>query len=117
MHVPRRGGDYDTWDLEVRGGMLGVVRAHMTVEEHGQGRQCLRFRARPRWSLMALLLTMLFVVLATGAALDHRWMVAGILHVLAIVVAMRAAWECANAMSAIVRALGVVGPGDPARGR
>src|SRR5262249_28122863 len=41
------GGDFDRWDLEIRGGRLGGVRALMVVEEHGAGRQFARLRARP----------------------------------------------------------------------
>ena len=45
-----RGGDYDHWDLEVRGGMLGMVRLRMAIEEHGAGQQLVRVRSWPRWS-------------------------------------------------------------------
>src|SRR5438874_1701715 len=34
-----RGGDYDAWDLEVRGGLLGNARTALVIEEHGAGRQ------------------------------------------------------------------------------
>src|SRR5438876_3558000 len=33
------GGDYDRWDLEVQGGMLGAVRILMAVGEYGAGRR------------------------------------------------------------------------------
>src|SRR5439155_11133541 len=42
-----RGGDYDRWDLEVRGGVLGAVRLLATPEERGAGRQLVRFRLWP----------------------------------------------------------------------
>jgi O-antigen biosynthesis protein len=55
------GGEFDAWDLEVRGGILGSARILTTVEEHGGGRQLFRFRVTPkisfRWSLVLLLLT------------------------------------------------------------
>ena len=35
----KRGGDFDQWDLEVRGGLLGYVRALGMAEEHGAGKQ------------------------------------------------------------------------------
>ncbi|WP_428939315.1 glycosyltransferase [Fontivita pretiosa] len=46
--VVLRGGDYDRWDLELRAGMAGASRIHMTVEEHGGGKQLVRFRVWPR---------------------------------------------------------------------
>ena len=44
-----RGGDYDSWDLEVRAGGLSAVRIQLAIEEHGQGRQMVRFRAQPHY--------------------------------------------------------------------
>src|SRR6185503_854622 len=44
------GGEYDRWDLEVRGGTLGAARLFMTVEEHGAGKQLFRFRRWPRFA-------------------------------------------------------------------
>ena len=43
----KRGGDFDRWDLEVRGGLLGYVRAVGMIEEHGAGKQLFRLRAWP----------------------------------------------------------------------
>jgi hypothetical protein len=45
-----RGGDFDRWDLTVKGGMLGAMRILMAVEEHGLGQQMVRFRVWPRYS-------------------------------------------------------------------
>lgn len=54
------GGEFDRWDLEVRGGIMGSARILATVEEHGAGKQLFRFRITPkvsfRWSLVLLLL-------------------------------------------------------------
>ena len=44
------GGDYERWDLYVRGGMLGSMRLRVAVEEHGAGRQLVRIRSWPRFS-------------------------------------------------------------------
>ena len=54
-----RGGDYDRWDLAVRGGLLGNARLLMAVEEHGGGKQLARFRTWPKCSPMGLYLTLL----------------------------------------------------------
>ena len=44
----KRGGDFDRWDLEVRGGLLGCIRAVAMIEEHGAGKQLFRLRAWPQ---------------------------------------------------------------------
>jgi hypothetical protein len=43
----RRGGDFDHWDLEVRGGLAGHARICLGLEEHGAGKQLLRWRICP----------------------------------------------------------------------
>lgn len=45
--VISRGGDFDRWDLEIQGGLFGSARVLMAVEEHGNGKQLIRIRARP----------------------------------------------------------------------
>ncbi|HKG91720.1 MAG TPA: glycosyltransferase [Gemmatimonadaceae bacterium] len=105
----RRGGEYDRWDLEVRGGTLGIVRTLMTVEEHGQGRQFTRVRSWPRCSGGALVSVAALGTLAAGAAADAAWGVSAVLASAAGLVALRALYECGSAMSAVVRALGEVG--------
>ena len=47
--VTRRGGPYDRWDLQIRGGITADARLRVAVEEHGAGRQLVRFRIWPRW--------------------------------------------------------------------
>jgi hypothetical protein len=42
-----RGGHFDRWDLEVRAGPLGRARLRAAVEEHGAGRQLIRYRIWP----------------------------------------------------------------------
>ncbi|HEY9516926.1 MAG TPA: glycosyltransferase, partial [Gemmatimonadaceae bacterium] len=105
----RRGGDYDRWDLEVRGGMLGAVRTLMVVEEHGQGRQLTRVRVWPRCSGRALLPTLALAALAGAAAYDGAWMVSAMVGTVVGLIALRALYECASGMCAVVRALGAVG--------
>ena len=40
------GGPWDDWDLEVRGGLFAGVRVQVATEEHGRGRQLVRWRYR-----------------------------------------------------------------------
>lgn len=69
--IVNQGGDFDRWDLEVRGGILGRARALMTVEEHGAGRQQLLFKIWPKPSLNGLSFIILFALSALGASLDY----------------------------------------------
>jgi len=71
--VVTAGGDYDAWDMEVRGGLFGSVRLLMATEEHGAGRQMVRYRLRPGWNRYAVLLILLFVIISAGSAADGAW--------------------------------------------
>lgn len=78
------GGDYDDWDLEVRGGLLGSARLNMTVEEHGGGKQLFRFRIRPRLARWGLWLAGVFGVIAILATLDAAWVAAATTATIAV---------------------------------
>ncbi len=95
------GGDFDDWDLELRGGLLGAARARMAVEEHGAGRQMVRFRVWPRLSLTGLVLGALCVVFAGGAAWDGAWVVASLFALGGLLVFVRALWEYVVTASAL----------------
>ncbi|HEY6361054.1 MAG TPA: hypothetical protein VIX63_08105, partial [Vicinamibacterales bacterium] len=82
-HV-RRGGDWDCWDLEVAGGVLGAARLVMAVEDHGGGNQFVRSRWWPRLSRFALAVAGAFLLLSLAAALDGGPIAAAILGAFAI---------------------------------
>jgi hypothetical protein len=102
----RRGGEYDRWDLEVRRGMLGAVRLRMLIEEHGAGRQLLRFRTWPslKFSVPVLAATLL-LALCLGAALDGVWVACVILGGVAVLLAVGVFRGYAAATGAVLRAL------------
>jgi len=102
--VPIRGGDYDRWDIECRGGMLGSARLRHTIEEHGAGRQLVRYRVWPRVSWFGLGLPLLLGLLAALALHDGARPAAVGLGVFAAALGAHALWECGCASGAIVRA-------------
>ena len=77
----RRGGGYDRWDLQVHGGVLGAIRTRMTVEEHGSGKQLLRFRCWPKLGLLGLAAAGTLALLAVAAAFDGAWIASAVLAV------------------------------------
>jgi hypothetical protein len=99
--VAARGGDYDTWDLGVRGGLLAGARLRATVEEHGAGRQLLRFRVQPRLAGTALLCITVLAVAAVAAAAASASAAACALAAGAGVIAARAARDCLVAAGAL----------------
>jgi len=103
--VAPRGGDYDRWDLEVRGGLLGAARLLMVSEEHGAGKQLIRFRIWPRCSTVGLIVSLLFAAISIAAAIHqdrNGWAFTGALSLL---LALRAFHECKAAMAIVRRVL------------
>jgi hypothetical protein len=99
-----RGGNYDRWDLEVRGGLFGAVRMRMAVEEHGAGKQLVRIRSWPTFSPPGLAFALLFTVLYIIAIIDLAWP-APILGLTAVLLASRALEDCGAATGSYLYAL------------
>lgn len=91
------GGDYDDWDLNIRGGLFGSVCALMAIEEHGGGKQLIRLNVRPKISRIAVVIIATFILLTLAAIYDDALIAAGILGVILIFFILRLLFECAVA--------------------
>ena len=85
----RAGGEFDSWDLEVRGGIFGRSRLLLAVEDHAPRKQLLRFRISSNVSWPAVGLCTVFVGLALGAFRSGVW-------VSSLAAAFLAAWVAAR---------------------
>lgn len=103
--VVRRGGDYEDWDLEVRGGLFGGVRIRAVSENYGPGKHMLRLRAWPWFSVPGIVTVLLFLVPGIAAALDHAFYPAAILGAMGLAVAALALRSGAVALGATYCAL------------
>lgn len=101
----KKGGDYESWDLQVNGGLLGGARLVMAIEEHGAGRQMLKFSVRRLFPLAASLLLALFASLCIAAALDRAWVAAGVLGSIAMMLAARTVYEAASSAAVFADAI------------
>jgi GT2 family glycosyltransferase len=100
-----RGGEYDRWDIHARLGPLAAARLRMTIEEHGRGRQLLRFRVWPRWSAGLVVVLVLLLAFAAAALRRHDLLSAALLGVGAIGLGLRAVQECGASMAAVAAAV------------
>jgi hypothetical protein len=101
----RRGGCFDRWDLQARGGLLGGVRLRMTIEEHGAGQQLVRFKVWPTIRSTVVIAAACLAVLTAGAARDGATATAIILASLGLMLMARSAYECSVAGSTVHEAL------------
>lgn len=77
--VSKRGGEFDRWDFEIRGGLFGAVRTIMVLEEHGNGRQMLKFRIWPKFVRSVVALLLIFLSFTVWSILDQAWLASFIL--------------------------------------
>jgi len=96
-----KGGDFDPWDIDVRGGLLGGARLVMVAEEHGGGKQLLRFRADTKCSIGGQLTIVILLATSCIALFEQASSVAVILAGLAGLLALRARLESMTAMFAL----------------
>jgi GT2 family glycosyltransferase len=99
----RPGDSYSAWDLSVGCGPLGRARVLMAVEEHGRGRQYVRFRIWPH--LRCLPLAGAIALLASLAAHDAAWLAGGALGGAALLVLAAGLRDAGAAQAEILHAL------------
>lgn len=101
------GGDWDRWDLEVRGGALAAARVRLAVEEHGAGCQLVRVRIWPRLTRAGALVAGFAVAALAGAVALGA---SAPLLALAAAATLRLLYESASAQYATELALRVTAP-------
>lgn len=96
-----RGDDLDDWDLEVRGGILGVARLVMGVEDHAGGKQLVRVRWWPKVPVRGPIFALAFAALAAATASVHLWTAAVLLGVGAVLPVLHIVEQCMAAMATV----------------
>ena len=99
--VVHRGGGFDSWDLEVCGGLLGSARLKMVVEEHGQERQLTRLRVWPHYGWIGFALAASLGALAGAAGHAHAGVARDFLLVAALLPLLLALRDCGIAVGLI----------------
>jgi len=96
-----RGDEHDCWDLEVRGGILGVARLLMGVEDHAGGKQMIRVRWWPKIPVRGPILALGFAALSGAAAQAQLWVAAVLLGLGALLPALHIVEQCMAGMATI----------------
>jgi GT2 family glycosyltransferase len=100
----RRGGNYDVWDIQTSSGLLSAARALLVIEEHGAGKQMLKFRCWITYSQIGLIFTMVFVLLSGMAWWDNAPIISGLLATISALFFFRFMFDHANVMNEIHQA-------------
>jgi GT2 family glycosyltransferase len=96
-----RGGEYDRWDLEISVGRLCGARVWMTIEEHGNGKQMVRWRVWPRVSVVSVLSVAVFGLGVMLALCNGLWLTSAMAGIACAVMVMRTIWEGGTASAAV----------------
>jgi len=100
----KRGGDFDRWDVQVTNSLFSVSRGLVTIEEHGSGKQLLRFKVWSRASKAVAGAIVILLTIATFAALDKAWIMAFFLAMIAVVFATEYILDAANNINDLFKA-------------
>jgi GT2 family glycosyltransferase len=95
--VAARGGDYDDWDLGVRGGLLANARLSMAVEDHAGGKQLLRFLTSFHPTRLLPIVGTAAAIVGISAVVEGSWIAACIVvaFLLGLAAQARADWNMA----------------------
>lgn len=85
----RRGGVYDNWDLQVSYGFFSRARGILTVEEHGGGKQYVKFKSWNKYSITTLSFIIILLSISTLATTNSVYAIAIGLGILATVLFYR----------------------------
>jgi cellulose synthase/poly-beta-1,6-N-acetylglucosamine synthase-like glycosyltransferase len=100
-----RGGEFDRWDLQVQTGLFGRARLLMGIEDHGAGKQLIRFRVWPSCSGCGMALGTVLTVAAILATSDGVWIAGMLLSLMAFWPLARMVWDCGVAVAVLERSL------------
>jgi glycosyltransferase involved in cell wall biosynthesis len=99
------GGDFDRWDLSIRGGLFASLQLLMVIEEHGKGKQMVKVRSCPKVAFPALILMLFFALLGTIAAFDQAVIAAALLELTGALLVLMACRDCMAATAIYLHAL------------
>ena len=94
--------EYQRWDLQARGGLLGAARLRLGLEEHGGGRQLVRFKISPVVAPLALVSVLALAVATVLAAAAGAAGADVVLGIATVAVAARLARDCSLAVGSFM---------------
>jgi GT2 family glycosyltransferase len=93
------GGDFDSWDLSIRGGLFGGIRVVAMIEEHERGQQLCRFRAWPKVPAGIVTTFLALLIVTSLAVLDSAAVAGSMLALTAGILGLVIYADCAFATS------------------
>jgi len=101
-----RGGQCDSWDLQVQAGFWGGARLLMAVEDHGAGTQYVRCRVWPKCFAPGLVLSLTLALFSAGAGMAGAAATSILLALGALLSVCKTVLECGRASAVMLDSLG-----------
>jgi O-antigen biosynthesis protein len=104
MHLKsnvKRGGNYDRWDIQIRSGLFIKGRGLLTIEEHGAGKQMLKFKCSVNFSVIFYFVLLLLVVTDCITLRDHLYAISFILTAMLLVMLVIAIRQSSAALNTL----------------
>lgn len=100
----KRGDDFSRWDIQVRTGLFIKSRGLLTIEEHGAGKQFLRFKCTSSYPLKSFVIPAAIALTGGMAFIAHQYIIMSIMAVAVLFVAFRCLIETARGMNTLYSA-------------
>jgi glycosyltransferase involved in cell wall biosynthesis len=97
----KKGNDFDRWDLQNRSGLFAAVRSLLTIEEHGMGKQYLKFKTKLSVSGFGLTLLLALACLSCLAFLNQAFISGSFLTVFAVLIGLKIVADCSGAKASV----------------
>jgi len=102
----KRGGDYDSWDIQLRSDLFSKIRFSLLIEEHAAGHQYVKLQSKALISGASVFLIALCTGLSAWSAADEHLLVSSILAVCGLLILWRLWSGLANVRHTLYCAFG-----------
>ncbi len=109
----KRGGDFDDWDLQASNGLFAKSKGILTIEEHGGGKQFLRFRSRSSFTLTTWILVTAMTGFIVFAAMENEYLVSAVIGFVLAVTVVRSFYEAVTSLNSLFIAFNEADPKEP----
>lgn len=106
----RRGGNFDSWDLQVSSGFFVSGRCLLTIEEHGANKQMLRFKCWPKYSSSGIGFIIFLSLLSILAFVNSAYLVSFTFGILALLLTGKYLDDTARSLQVLADAFQQLSP-------
>ena len=100
-----KGGNFDRWDIGIKGGAFGGIKVLMASEDHAKGTQYLRFKIFPRISSLSKYLLLFLLILIGISIIDEASIAYSSFSSILILLLLRIYLDCSTAAGCCMKAI------------